>query len=34
MKKYNRDIDWRKVMQGPDMDDEEDQRTNHYKKGN
>ncbi|MFN5422674.1 MAG: bifunctional YncE family protein/alkaline phosphatase family protein, partial [bacterium] len=34
MKKYNRDIDWRKVKQGPDMDDEDDQREKHYKKEN
>ena len=34
MKKYNRNIDWRKVMQGPDMDDEDDQRKKHYKKEN
>jgi YVTN family beta-propeller protein len=27
MKKYKRDIDWRKIMQGPAMDDEDDQRT-------
>jgi DNA-binding beta-propeller fold protein YncE len=32
MKKYNRDIDWRKVEKGPDMDDEEDMRKAHYKK--
>ena len=31
MKKYNRSVDWRKVMQGPDMDDEDDMRKNHYK---
>ena len=31
MKKYNRNIDWRKIMQGPDMDDEDDMRKNHYK---
>ncbi|MFT3936819.1 MAG: alkaline phosphatase family protein [Chitinophagaceae bacterium] len=31
MKKYNRDIDWRKVEQGPEMDDEDDQREQHYK---
>jgi DNA-binding beta-propeller fold protein YncE len=30
MKKYNRDIDWHKIMQGPDMDDEDDMRKNHY----
>lgn len=29
MKKYNRDIDWRKIMQGPAMDDENEQRTKH-----
>lgn len=34
MKKYNRDLDWRKIKQGPDMDDEDDQRTKHYKKEN
>ncbi|MEY2836208.1 MAG: hypothetical protein RLZZ557_1870 [Bacteroidota bacterium] len=27
MKKYNRNIDWRKIMQGPAMDDEDEQRT-------
>ncbi|MEO6355195.1 MAG: phosphoesterase, partial [Ferruginibacter sp.] len=31
MKKYGRSVDWRKVMQGPDMDDEDDMRKNHYK---
>ena len=31
MKKYHRNIDWRKIMQGPDMDDEDDMRKNHYK---
>jgi len=31
MKRYNRDIDWRKVEKGPDMDDEEDIRKAHYK---
>jgi hypothetical protein len=31
MKKYKRDLDWRKILQGPAMDDEEDQRENHYK---
>ncbi|MES1221635.1 MAG: phosphoesterase, partial [Bacteroidota bacterium] len=30
MKKYNRDIDWRKVLKGPEMDDEDDQRREHY----
>jgi hypothetical protein len=32
MKKYNRTIDWRKVLQGPDMDDENELRIEHYKK--
>ena len=27
MKKYKRDIDWRKIIQGPAMDDEDEQRT-------
>lgn len=31
MKKYNRNIDWRKVKQGPRMDDEDEQREEHYK---
>ncbi|MFT3844118.1 MAG: phosphoesterase [Lacibacter sp.] len=31
MKKYNRTIDWRKVKQGPKMDDEGEQREDHYK---
>ena len=31
MKKYNKEIDWRKIMQGPAMDDEKHQRTEHYK---
>ncbi len=31
MKKYHRNIDWRKIMQGPEMDDEDDMRNNHYK---
>lgn len=34
MKKYNRTIDWRKIEQGPKMDDEEEQRTGHYQKEN
>jgi DNA-binding beta-propeller fold protein YncE len=32
MKKYNRSIDWKKILQGPDMDDEDEIRKNHYKK--
>jgi hypothetical protein len=31
MKRYNRDIDWRKVEKGPEMDDEEDMKKAHYK---
>ncbi len=31
MKRYNRNIDWRKVMKGPEMDDEDDLRKEHYK---
>lgn len=31
MKKYNKVIDWRKIEQGPSMDNEEDARINHYK---
>lgn len=31
MKRYDRTIDWRKVEQGPKMDDESEQRTDHYK---
>ena len=30
MKRYNRKIDWRKVMKGPEMDDEEELRKEHY----
>ena len=31
MKKYNRNFDWRKIQQGPKMDDISDMRENHYK---
>ncbi len=31
MKKYKTNVDWRKVMQGPDMDDEKEIRKVHYK---
>ena len=34
MKKYKRDLDWRKILQGPAMDDEDDQRKTHYQKQN
>jgi DNA-binding beta-propeller fold protein YncE len=30
MKRYHRGIDWRKIMQGPDMDDEREIRKAHY----
>lgn len=32
MKKYNKTMDWRKITQGPSMDDEDHQRKEHYKK--
>ena len=31
MKKYNRNIDWRKIEKGPDMDDEDEMRAAHYR---
>ncbi|HEX7903269.1 MAG TPA: bifunctional YncE family protein/alkaline phosphatase family protein [Chitinophagaceae bacterium] len=31
MKRYNKTIDWRKIQQGPKMDDEDEQREGHYK---
>ena len=31
MKKYNKTTDWRKIMQGPSMDDAEEARKVHYK---
>lgn len=31
MKRYKRSIDWRKIMKGPDMDDVDDMRREHYK---
>jgi DNA-binding beta-propeller fold protein YncE len=34
MDRYNKNIDWRKIMQGPKMDDEDEQREDHYKKDN
>jgi len=30
MKRYNKNIDWRKIMKGPEMDDEDDMRKYHY----
>jgi hypothetical protein len=30
MKKYNKQIDWRKIEQGPKMDDVKDMRADHY----
>ena len=32
MKKYNKTIDWRKIEQGPPLDDEDVERAVHYKK--
>ncbi|MDZ4809018.1 MAG: phosphoesterase [Bacteroidota bacterium] len=34
MNRYNKNIDWRKIQQGPKMDDEDEQRTDHYKQKN
>ena len=34
MKKYKRDLDWKKILQGPAMDDEAEQRESHYQKQN
>ncbi len=31
MNRYNKNIDWRKIEKGPKMDDEDEQRTDHYK---
>lgn len=31
MKKYNKTLDWKKIKKGPDMDDADDIRKNHYK---
>jgi YVTN family beta-propeller protein len=31
MDRYNKNIDWRKIQQGPEMDDEDEQRSDHYK---
>jgi DNA-binding beta-propeller fold protein YncE len=31
MKKYNRNIDWHKIMKGPDMDDVKEMRADHYR---
>jgi hypothetical protein len=31
MKKYHKTIDWRKIEQGPEMDDVEDARKDHKK---
>ncbi|MBN9384063.1 MAG: bifunctional YncE family protein/alkaline phosphatase family protein [Chitinophagaceae bacterium] len=32
MRRYNKDTDWRKVMKGPEMDDEDEQREEHYRR--
>jgi hypothetical protein len=31
MKKYNRTLDWRKILKGPSMDNEAEMRTEHYR---
>jgi YVTN family beta-propeller protein len=31
MKRYNKTIDWRKIEKGPEMDDEKEQREEHYR---
>lgn len=31
MKRYDKNIDWRKIMKGPEMDDEDELRQEHYK---
>ncbi|MFZ4543908.1 MAG: bifunctional YncE family protein/alkaline phosphatase family protein [Saprospiraceae bacterium] len=31
LKYYNKNFDWKKILQGPEMDNEDEQRTNHYK---
>ncbi len=31
MKRYNKTVDWRKIEKGPDMDDEDNEREEHYK---
>ena len=31
MKRYNKTIDWRKIEKGPEMDDENEQREEHYR---
>ena len=32
MKRYHRDVDWKAIMKGPEMDDEEEIRKTHYSK--
>jgi DNA-binding beta-propeller fold protein YncE len=32
MNRYNKTIDWRKIIKGPEMDNENDMRNEHYKK--
>jgi len=34
MKPYNKTFDWRKIQQGPEMDDKADQRREHYRQQN
>jgi DNA-binding beta-propeller fold protein YncE len=34
MARYNKEIDWRKILKGPEMDDEDELRKKHYKSKN
>lgn len=34
MNRYNKTIDWRKIQQGPEMDNQAEQRADHYRKAN
>lgn len=34
MKRYHKNTDWRKILKGPEMDDEGEQREEHYKQQN
>jgi DNA-binding beta-propeller fold protein YncE len=34
MDRYDRNIDWRSIMQGPSMDNENEQRSDHYRQKN
>jgi DNA-binding beta-propeller fold protein YncE len=32
MRRYNKNTDWRKILKGPEMDDEKEERAEHYKR--